>query len=111
VWQGTGSAQYEFPVLKDKSGYVRADFSYYGWQYSNQATQNNPFFYVPARSLLNLHLGVRPFEGHWEGEIYVYNLTDRTQQYGAQQLFGDGSTNQTLVGPPLTLGVIGRYRW
>ncbi len=111
VWQGTGSAQYEFPVLKDKTGYFRVDFSYYGWQYSNQATQNNPFFYVPARSLLNLHLGVRPLEGHWEGEIYVYNLADRMQQYGAQQLFGTTTVNQTLVGPPLTLGVIGRYRW
>jgi iron complex outermembrane recepter protein len=111
IWQSTESLQYNFPIMKDKTAYFRTDFSYYGWQYSNQASEASPFFYVPARTLLNLRLGLRPLDGPWSVEMYVNNLQDRIQEYGAQQLFGDTKTNQTLVGPPLSLGALLSYKW
>jgi iron complex outermembrane receptor protein len=109
IWQGTIGASYTFPVLADYVGTFRTDFSYYGWQWSNQASENNPFFFVHARSLLNFGLSVEPSHGRWSVELFAHNALNREQEYGAQSFFGEPLTNQVLVGAPLTLGLTAKW--
>jgi len=112
IWQGSASAQYDFTLpITGFSSFLRADFSYYGWQWSNQSSEPNPFFFVPARSTLNFRLGVAPNNGNWDVEFYVDNALNREQIYGAQSFFGEPATNQALVGRPRFMGFMVRYNW
>jgi len=111
-WQGTLSAQYNFTLpVTGYDGFIRGDFSYYGWQWSNQSSEPNPFFYVPARSIANVHFGVAPRENTWSAEFYVANAFNREQIYGSQSFFGEPNTEQALVGRPRSVGVSVRYSW
>jgi outer membrane receptor protein involved in Fe transport len=111
-WQGTMSAQYGFTLpVTGYDGFIRGDFSYYGWQWSNQSSEPNPFFHVPARSIANVHLGVAPRENTWSAEFYVANAFNRKQIYGSQSFFGEPNTEQALVGRPRSVGVSVRYSW
>jgi outer membrane receptor protein involved in Fe transport len=111
-WQATLGLQYEFPLAQTEyGGFVRGDVSYYGWQISNQSQQNDPFFYVPARTMVNLRFGVHPADSNWSSELYVDNALDRNITYGAQGFFGEPFTNQALVGRPRTVGLLLRKNW
>ncbi len=111
-WQATAGAQYDFTLpVTGYNGFVRGDFSYYGWQWSNQTEETSPFFYVPARSLVNLRFGVAPTDSSWGAEFYVDNALNREQIYGAQGFFGEPNTNQALVGRPRSVGVLIRHSW
>jgi len=111
-WQGTVSGEFSFPVFRGEyEGALRADASYYGWQISNQAVGTNPFFYVPARALVNARLTMRPRKQDWSVELYVNNALNREVFYGAQAFFGEPGTNQALVGRPRQIGITLRKSW
>jgi outer membrane receptor protein involved in Fe transport len=112
IWQATAGAQYDFTLpVTGYAGFLRGDFSYYGWQWSNQSSEPNPFFYVPARAIVNVRLGMAPRDSNWGAEFYVDNVLNREQIYGAQSFFGEPNTNQALVGRPRSAGVLVRYSW
>lgn len=109
--QGTLSMQYNFSISSAYGGFLRGDESYYGWQWSNQASEPNPFFYVHARSLTGLRFGFLPTQGDWTIQLYIDNAFNREQEYGAQSYFGEPNTNQVLVGRPRTVGLMANYSW
>lgn len=109
--QGTLSVQYNFGISQKYEGFLRGDESYYGSQWSNQASEPNPFFYVHARSLMDLRFGFQPRDGNWTTQLYVDNALNREQEFGAQSYFGEPMTNQVLVGRPRTVGLMANYSW
>lgn len=111
-WQATMSGNYDFPILDSRyKAFVRTDLSYYGDQISQQAFQDDPFFQVPARFVVNARLGFQPSEGSWTAEFYLNNAFNEEIIFGAQALFGEPFTNQALVGRPRTIGFVLRNRW
>jgi iron complex outermembrane receptor protein len=111
-WQGTLAVQFDFSLLHDNyRSFLRGDISYYGWQWTNQTEESNPFFYAPARALVNFRYAFRPPDGAWSAELFINNALNREQQFGAQAFFGEPRTNQALVGQPRTVGLLLRHQF
>jgi iron complex outermembrane receptor protein len=93
----TGSARTEYvqPITDNMDAFIRALFSFYG---RNPNTGGATV--VPAYGLLNLYLGIRSPDGHWEVNGFAKNLLN-TQKILFEGLtpVGTGSTATALFGP------------
>ena len=62
-------------------------------------------------SLVNLRLGWVSPEGHFEGALYVHNLTDEFYYFGAAAVGDSTGSFQTTSAPPRMYGIEFRYNF
>lgn len=106
--QAVLGAAYERPISTSVSGFLSGDVSYKSKQYAEELN----LAYVPARTLLNLRLGVRT--DNWEVAAWSKNLTN--EKYVANTFFiNQGTAPYTeyvpVLGPLRSFGITARYQF
>jgi outer membrane receptor protein involved in Fe transport len=98
------NAQYSFPILGDKEGYIRADYSYSGDSYQdfNFASNN---FRRPSYQLANLRVGVS--NEIWEAAIFVENVFHEVAIWNIVRY----DTFEHSINRPRTVGLTLRRNW
>ncbi|MDB6007938.1 MAG: hypothetical protein JWL65_188 [Gammaproteobacteria bacterium] len=72
--------RYDQPLNKDLRGYAQLDMAHKGdmWDDLHVSGANGfPRILQPSYSILNLRFGLNPEAGHWLGEFYITNLTNK----------------------------------
>jgi iron complex outermembrane recepter protein len=98
------NAQYSFPILGDKEGYVRGDYSYSGDSYQNFDFASNDFR-RPSYQLANLRVGVA--NEQWEVVMFVDNVLNKLAVWNIVRL----GTFEHSVNRPRTVGLTLRRNW
>ena len=74
------NVRYDQPLNKDFRGYAQLDLAHKGdmWDDLHVSGSNGfPRILQPSYSILNLRFGLNPEGGHWLGELYITNLTNK----------------------------------
>jgi len=105
-WQISGDAQYDFPLSGDLNGYVGISGHYRTDTAANVG--NSPEFKIPGYTLLDLRAGIQSENGHWRGEVWGHNVTDKFYILSVMHIV-DNVTR--AVGMPATYGVTLSYHY
>jgi iron complex outermembrane receptor protein len=76
----SANIRYETPVNDSLKGYGQFDVAHKGDMWSNlvaNGTNGLPRVLQPPYSVMNLRLGLNPFDAHWLAEFYVSNLANK----------------------------------
>ena len=102
-------AQYQFPLAHGFHGRLRADYSYTGKKYYNNA-QDDLISSVSGYGLLNLRAAAGPDDSRWELAAWVRNATDKAYIIDATDLRDFGFVPR-YYGERRTYGIEARFRF
>jgi iron complex outermembrane recepter protein len=106
-WQAAADAEYRFPLgVGGLDGYVGGTLTYRGDSYAGFG--ESPQFRLPEYALLDLRLGVESPNGHWSGQLWGRNVTNRYYWTNVTHLT---DSLARLAGMPATYGVSLSYRY
>jgi iron complex outermembrane receptor protein len=74
------NVRYEHPLSSKLSGYGQFDLAHKGDMWDDlhvEGSNGFPRMLQPSYSIMNLRFGLNPEGGHWLGEFYITNLTDK----------------------------------
>ena len=102
-------AQYEFPLSQEFHGRLRAEYSYTGKKYYNNA-EDDLISSVNGYGLVNLRAAAGPDDGRWEVAAWVRNATDKAYIIDATDLRDFGFVPR-YFGERRTYGVEASFRF
>lgn len=103
-WNASASAQYTFPLRRDSSGYLRAD-----WQYTDERPADFSGFAFESFSFLNLRAGVEL--GAWEGVISVDNVLNEIVAFTVFDFGAPAGETFENINTPRRFGLTVRRRF
>jgi iron complex outermembrane recepter protein len=105
-WQGSGDAQYEWPITGSVRGFLGGNVSFRSRSYAGIG--DNPQFILPSRELLGLRAGVQNADGRWRAELWGRNVTNK---YYWVQVSHVQDTVDRVAGMPATFGITLGYKF
>jgi len=105
-WQGSGDAQYEWPISGAVHGFLGGNVSYRSRSFAGIG--ENPQFFLPSRALLDLRAGVQNADGRWRAQLWGRNVTNK---YYWVQVSHVQDTVDRVAGMPATFGITVGYRF
>ncbi|HEY2685166.1 MAG TPA: TonB-dependent receptor plug domain-containing protein [Steroidobacteraceae bacterium] len=107
----SANARYEHPIQDALHGYVQYDIAHKGdmWNTLEEDGSNGlPRVLQPGYSIMDIRFGLNQVEQHWNGELYVTNLTNKNAVIYTNE--GNFDLRQT-VNEPRVIGVRLSYRF
>jgi iron complex outermembrane receptor protein len=104
-WTLTASADYQWPLTGELSGFVRADYDWVGDSYGS-FTVTNSDYHDPAYGVLNASIGVS--SDNWEVSLYGKNIANDSTIIQRPQI---NTVIEAYTLRPLTVGLTGKYHF
>jgi len=105
-WQVVGDTEYEIPVSGAMNAFIGAGIKYRTSSFA--AFGENALFAIHSYALLDLRAGLQSNDGHWRGQLWGRNVTDK--RYLIQAAHSVDTVTQ-LTGMPATFGIDVNYRY
>ncbi len=103
-----GMGRYSWPLLGGAMS-TQIDFEYVGSRTLNAI--NSPALVAGGYTLANARLAYKSGDGHWEGALFVNNLTDRVYFHTVFDISTLVGSLQRIPGPPRWFGASFKYSW
>jgi iron complex outermembrane recepter protein len=104
-WQGFATAEYDWSLKSDLNAFVGTRLTERSVAYGDFGT--NPELKIPAYALLDAYVGMRSSDGHWSGQFWARNLTNK-YYWTSQIAYLDSIVR--FAGMPVTYGISVSYR-
>lgn len=104
-WTLTASADYQFLLIGELSGFVRADYDWVGDSYGS-FTVTNSNYHNPAYGVVNASVGVSA--DNWEISLYGKNIVNNNTIIQRPEI---NTVIEAYTLRPLTVGLAGKYNF